>query len=198
MKMRNLFALIFLWQCSIVFSQHVHNENCIESPAQLESAQPSSVTCLSLYKKKLKSFPSQILLLENLEFLDLSKNKIDYVPQEISKLKSLKEINLSKNKMTQFPVGICSIENLESLSLSSNPLTSLPDCFKYLSNLKKLDLFACLFGSVPAVLAQMGFIENLDMQGMNFSKKEQERWRKEILMETEILFDPPCNCLGTN
>ena len=50
---------------------------------------PEQVVKLVLRKKKLKTFPAEILQFTNLQYLDLSKNNIRELPADISKLNAI-------------------------------------------------------------------------------------------------------------
>lgn len=92
---------------------------------------------LHLSTNRFTEFPSVILQLRMLTFIDLSSNRIENLPREISNLSATLEcLLLFDNKITIVPESLCSCINLQTLWLGSNQIKKLPrDFYK----LKKLD-----------------------------------------------------------
>jgi len=112
-----------------------------------ESSQPISdgnipiKNQLDLSNKQLKTVPSYVFNLTNLEVLDLSNNQLTgSLPAKIRQLQNLKVLNLSNNLMTGVPAEIGQLKNLQVLNLANNQLTGLPIELKNLSNLETLNI----------------------------------------------------------
>ncbi len=110
---------------------------------------PEKVIKLELRKKKLKSFPPEILTFTNLQYLDLSKNHIKELPAEIAQLKNLQYFAISKNGLEEFPPKIGDLVNLFYLNANQNELTALPPQIGKLTKLKRLDLWSNNMDTFP-------------------------------------------------
>jgi len=121
-------VVIFLLQNKSVFA-----------PANNPSGNGTAISgskILDLSGQGLKSIPSYVFTMANLEELNISHNSLTgAIPAEIRNLKNLKILNASYNQMTGVPAEIGQLQNLGSLDLSYNKLTGLPH---ELGNLQKL------------------------------------------------------------
>ena len=72
---------------------------------------------LDLSRKKLTTFPLEILKLRHLEKINLSKNRLTDLPPQISNLKNVEVINLSKNNFTSFPLALTTLKSIEEIIL---------------------------------------------------------------------------------
>lgn len=70
----------------------------------------------------MKSIPSEILALKELEELHLENNQISEIPQDIQNLKNVKVLYLRKNKLQRLYPELGLLSSLESQDLSGNPL----------------------------------------------------------------------------
>ncbi len=132
------------------FFNHTYSQNLL-SQYELEKkpvftslekavANKNQVYKLNLSKQKLKEFPKEILLFENLQELNLSDNLIKELPNEISNLKNLQVLNLSKNKIKKLPVTIGDLKHLHTFYFSKNRLVYFPNEMRGLDNLKFIDI----------------------------------------------------------
>ncbi len=98
--------------------------------------QPELVTSLimnpNLNTRNLKSIPSSIGELVNLEILYLTEHTLSKVPKEIGNLKKLKELSLAGCQLKELPDEIFTLQNLDELLLFDNQFSK-----KYLKLLKK-------------------------------------------------------------
>ncbi len=108
-----------------------------------------SITEISLRRKKIKSFPEELLLFKNLESLDLRNNKIDSIPESIAALSKLKKIELSRNKLEIFPPALKAIKTLEYIDLWDNSINDLDFGLETFPNLIYLDISGILL--IPEV-----------------------------------------------
>jgi len=82
------------------------------------------ITTISLQKYGLKSLPSSIENLTNLQTLILRDNFLTTLPKEIGNLKNLRLISLMGNQeMNHLPKEIGKLRNLEKLNLKGTDLT---------------------------------------------------------------------------
>lgn len=103
-------------------------------------ANKNQVYKLNLSNQKLKEFPKEILLFENLQELNLGKNQIREIPAEINRLKNLQVLNLSKNKIKKLPQTFGDLKELHTLYLSKNRLIYFPNEMRGLDKLKLIDV----------------------------------------------------------
>src|SRR2546422_2657286 len=87
---------------------------------------------------KVKSLPSTIGKLQNLEELDLGRNVIKSIPSQIASLQKLKRLALDFNDIHELPPFVGNLKNLQELSVCANRGIKLP---KSLSNLNGLKIF---------------------------------------------------------
>jgi Leucine-rich repeat (LRR) protein len=85
---------------------------------------------------KVKSLPTTIANLHNLEELDLGRNRLESVPAEIGGLKNLKKLVLDYNEIHETPASIGELSNLKELSVCSNGGIKLPESLSKISGLK--------------------------------------------------------------
>ncbi len=154
---------------------------------------PELVVKLELRKKKLKTFPAEILKFINLQYLDLSKNSIKEIPDEIAQLKSLQYLAISKNDLEELTPKIGGLVNLYYLNLNQNELTSLPMEIGKLENLKNLDLWSNNIDKYPTELKNLKNLQVMDLRVIMIPDAEQERVQS-LLPHTKIYFSPFCKC----
>jgi len=85
---------------------------------------------------KVKSLPTTIANLHNLEELDLGRNGLKSVPAEIGNLKNLKKLGLDYNNIHEIPSFFGELSNLKELSVCSNGGIKLPESLSKISGLK--------------------------------------------------------------
>lgn len=155
---------------------------------------PDKVYRLNLSKKKLKTFPIEILKLKNLQELNLSKNKIDSLPNRIGTLTRLQILNVSGNKLVKLPDSIGELKNLKKLIASRNSLHALPKRIGDLENLEVLDLWENDLSVFPEEMNKLKKLRWLDLRVILLNDEDQERIRK-LLPNTKIFFSPSCKCV---
>ena len=85
---------------------------------------------------QVKSLPTTIANLQNLEELDLGRNRLPAVPAEIGELKNLRKLALDYNDIHEVPASIGELSNLKELSVCSNGGIKLPESLSKISGLK--------------------------------------------------------------
>jgi hypothetical protein len=173
---------------------------------------PKAVRRVSLVNNNLSVFPSDILKLTNLLFLDLEQNQIQTLPGEIDGLTKLEELyllgnriqrlpsnlgNLKKlrilglayNQLETFPLEITSLEKLEALDLSDNQLSTLPAEIDALKNLKLLVLSNNNITNIPREFYGLRKLEKIYLEGNPIDQKDIELL-KSTFNKTEIVFRP--------
>lgn len=100
----------------------------------------SNVKTLILREKDYKVFPTEILELTSLEYLDLSMNNITEMPQDFSKLAKLVDLNLSHNSIYEIPKELTGLNRLEQLALAFNKISNIPSSICSIKNLRNLNL----------------------------------------------------------
>jgi len=191
--MKKKFALCLLLSLTnSFFCQSVHQN--IYNWDVLVNCNPDTVYAISFSKNKLEALPNDLIRYKNLEYLDVSKNKLSSLPSFIGDFQNLKHLDISKNEFLVFPVEICRLGNLMYLIANRNTFTSLPDCIKYCSNLEYLDLWDTPVSEFPLGFDNLAKLKKLDLSGIRFGPTFQQTL-KQRLPNTEILFDPPCDCM---
>jgi len=155
--------------------------------------QPDMVFKLSLRKKKLKTFPMEILRFKNLQYLDLSKNQLEELPPKISELLYLQYLSLSRNKLITLPAAIGRLKNLKRLIVNQNDIGYLPKEIGESENLEYLDLWSNEISDLPEDIKNLKKLRLLDMRVILINNTQQ-KIIEELLPETKIYFSPSCNC----
>lgn len=151
------------------------------------------VVKLSLRKKKLKSFPMEILEMKNLQFLDISKNDIKELPDSIVKLKKLQFFICSKTGLERVPTNFGELTNLKYLDLSQNEIAVLPYSIGGLTLLEYADFWDNNLDEFPSTMKDLVSLRKMDLRNILISKTKQESLQQQ-LPKTKIYFSPPCNC----
>jgi len=87
---------------------------------------PELTTTLDLSGLKLKSIPTDISLLKNLQALKLNQNQLTTIPKELGTLNNLQFLDLSHNQLTTIPKELSALNNLLVLDLDENPIEFPP------------------------------------------------------------------------
>lgn len=159
---------------------------------ELDSIPSDSVFAIDLSKRKLTELPD-LSAFKQLRYLDLGKNKLESL-EGLSELVHLKYLNLERNKLDLFPVQICSLRQLDSLVLNRNLFDRIPECIEQLQSLSYLDLWDVPISEIPNSISSLKRLKKLDLSGVRMNPAYQERL-KSLLPNTELLLDPPCDCM---
>lgn len=193
------FLLLLVFYSGKLFSQTVLLDSLtldtMYAYTSLEEAlkNPEKVIKLELRRKKLKSFPMDILKFPNLQYLDLTKNNIKELPAEISELKNLQYFSISKNVLQEFPPQIGELSNLFYLNANQNELTSIPPTFGKLTKLKNLDLWSNNIDSFPEELKYLKSLLVLDLRVILIPDAQQSAIQA-MVPHAKVYFSPYCKC----
>jgi len=155
---------------------------------------PDKVYRLDLSRKKLKTFPMEILTFKNLQELNLSKNKLDSLSGAIGMLTNLQMLNISGNKLAYLPDSIGELINLKKLVGARNNLVALPKRIGDLQNLEILDLWENELSTFPNELSKLKKLRWMDLRVILLNDEDQARIRT-LLPDTKIFFSPSCKCV---
>ncbi|CAH0481565.1 unnamed protein product [Peronospora belbahrii] len=106
----------------------------------LESSLPPRLVNLTIFNCLMTSYPDDLHMMSELEYLDLSQNYFEFFPAAL-KLPNLKTLNLD---------------------VAGNNFTSIPAAIFKLENLKRLDLYANQLANVKLTTSQFNFLQELD------------------------------------
>ena len=154
---------------------------------------PDEVVKLSLRKKKLKGFPSSILTLKNLQYLDVSKNNIKELPDSIVTLKNLQYLIVSRTGLERLPMKIGEMKNLKHLNVNQNEISVLPYSFGDLESLEVADLWSNNLDYFPESMVKLKNLKWMDLRNILIPQEHQDNIQN-MLPETVIHFSPPCQC----
>lgn len=153
---------------------------------------PDSVYRLDLSKSKLSQVPDEVLQFKNLQELNLSKNKLTSLPDKF-KFDDLRSLDVSRNKFIIFPEQICQNKALRNLFMGKNEIKFIPECIGDLQSLIVFDIWFNPLEDIPESLTKLRNLRSLDLSGISFNKKQQEKWSK-MLPWVKIEFEAACNC----
>lgn len=191
--MKKLFALIFIFNTWVYFSQKVDTIRYY-SLEEAKTVHSDSVFAIRISKKKLNSIPKEIQFYRNLRHLDLSKNKLTELPEFIGLMSNLIDLDLGKNKFTSFPTELCKLSNLRRLVLNQNQFTHISECIGNLENLNYFDLWDTPLETFPNAFITMKNLKLIDMRGVLYGPTYQQKWTKSLHW-VKIEFDAPCDCM---
>lgn len=197
--MRKLFLLLFAFSLHFAYSQEILLDSLSLASAKeyhyLDSAlkHPDKVYKLVLRRQKLKSFPKEIFLFKNLQYLDISKNDIKEIPEDIGSLKYLQYFACSKCKLSKIPESIGQLEHLYYLNLNQNDIDSLPESIGNLKKLKILDLWDNNLSYFPYSMNRLENLKIMDVRSILLNE-QQQNYIQSLLPNTKIYFSPPCRC----
>lgn len=102
----------------------------------------------------LRSFPSGLGVLPNLEVVDVGQNQIAAVSDEDCGA-SWRKFFVACNQLSSFPRSLCKFGHLTVLDASSNALTRVPHCFRALTGLVDLALSHNMLRTFPAQICML-------------------------------------------
>lgn len=143
-KWITIIGILTFGMTNVSFAQNFYGYNLADS---------LTITEISLRRKKLDTFPEELLHFKNLESLDLRNNKLDSIPDDIGQLKALKKIQLSRNQFETFPEPLKDLKQLEYIDLWDNSITDLNFGLETFPNLKYIDISGVLL--VPEVYEEL-------------------------------------------
>jgi Leucine-rich repeat (LRR) protein len=197
---RITFLLLFLLSFHRIFAQQPPlldslTLDTMTAFTSLEEAlkNPEKVIKLELRRKKLKSFPMEILKFPNLQYLDISKNSIKELPAEIGELKNLQFLVISRNSIEELPPQIGDLTNLIYLNVNQNELTSIPTTIGKLTKLRNLDLWSNNIDRFPEELKNLKSLLVFDLRVILIPDAEQAAIQA-LLPNTKVYFSPYCKC----
>lgn len=126
-----------------------------------ETRFPSNLTTLELYGCILRTIPSGVGSLKQLEELNLRENVLQGLPTEIGGLTRLKRLFLSWNELDSIPTEIGRLSQLEHLCLYDNRCTGLPSEFGNLQNLQKCNLGRNPIAQLPTEIGNLCSLTHL-------------------------------------
>ncbi|MFK7947268.1 MAG: leucine-rich repeat domain-containing protein [Saprospiraceae bacterium] len=114
-------------------------------------------------KKGLKTLPSTIGELKELQYLNLNYNQLEILPDEIGRLKKLNYLAIKRNKLSYLPLTFGQLKSIQKLELTDNLLTTLPLTFGELESLENLDLSNNLLLKLPPTFGNLNEIRILNL-----------------------------------
>ena len=154
---------------------------------------PDKVIKLVLKRKHLKTFPPEIFMFKNLQYLDVSKNSIKEVPEQIGTLIYLQYFICNKTGLERLPKEIGMLKNLRYININQNDLESLPPQFGNLEKLEIADMWSNNLAEFPETLMNLKALRVLDLRNILLSD-EQQNHLQELMPKTKIFFSPSCKC----
>ncbi|CAO3638699.1 unnamed protein product [Mucor fragilis] len=101
------------------------------------------LSSLLLQNNNLKTIPSELWRLVNLQELNLGCNQLEILPKEIGLLTNLQELFLHSNQLVDIPSQIGHLQQLQVLDLTDNRLESLPGELVWRLQLKNMWRYMC-------------------------------------------------------
>ncbi|ONK59109.1 uncharacterized protein A4U43_C08F3060 [Asparagus officinalis] len=144
----------------------------------------SSLLSLALgYNNLVGAIPTEITMLEGLQWLGLESNRISgFIPQEFGRLRYLYKLHLDGNNLSgSIPDSMGNISGLQHLKLSANALSSgIPQSLWSMTSLLELNLSRnFLTGSVSSAVGNIMSLDTFDMS-MNQLSGELPSTLKEL------------------
>lgn len=194
----SLLLLFVVVPNSKLFAQQLDSAELASKPVftSLQEAlkNPEQVYRLNLRKQKLKTVPSEIFKLTNLQELNLSKNKLTEIPAGIENLPNLQYFDASANDLVSLPPEIGQCIHLKRLVLNRNNIQELPATIGNLAQLEYLDLWSNSIIEFPEAINKLSeTLKEVDLRVINMNDERQEAIRT-LLPKSMIHFSRTCNC----
>ncbi|MEQ8808085.1 MAG: leucine-rich repeat domain-containing protein [Imperialibacter sp.] len=157
------FSIFLSLQISTVAGQS-QPKNVMSLSEALENV--NAVEWLTLRDQGLIEFPSQILSMPHLKYLDLSLNNISSIPNEIGSLHDLRFIDLSGNRIEALPQGFSELAQLSNVYLGYNWPLDLSQGLEVLSklpSLRVLDLTGNRIQRLPPTIGKLSNVRFLEL-----------------------------------
>lgn len=123
-----------------------------------------SLIRLDLSFNKLRSIPSSLSTLHNLEHLDLVFTHRQQPPlPDLSQLSALRELYIGS--YPEFPQPLCALAGLDSIKIVNGRMTQLPPSIEGLRALTLLDASMGSLESLPSAIGQLRQLEFLYLHG---------------------------------
>jgi len=135
------------------------------------------------YKLKIKTLPTDMGKLTNLETLILSDNVIEFLPESFGQCKQLAYLDLKGNLLANLPASFGDLTHLKSLDLKANELINLPASFSNLATMEDLNLsfnFKIQSDAAAALIGKLGNLKTLNITDSYFSKTAVEALMKAL------------------
>lgn len=146
------------------------NIRLLNNDFKLYVSDTSSIKDLDLGQNLLKTIPSAIKKMFNLENLSLFQNRLKVLPKWFSNLNKLEKLVLSCNQLETIPSPIKSLISLKKLDLRYNKIKKIPKWIDNLQNLKILSLDDNQIKNVPQPLCNLGLLESLSLDKNQIKK----------------------------
>ncbi|MCA9445227.1 MAG: leucine-rich repeat domain-containing protein, partial [Candidatus Omnitrophica bacterium] len=129
----------------------------------IKEAARKGATGLDLSGRGIKSLPSAIGRLTNLEWLDLSDNQLKSLPSSLGRIANLRELDIQDNHLRSLPKGIGDLRNLIALDACNNRLGFLPSSIERLTKLKYLHLGDNHLKELPSTICRLTSLRELSL-----------------------------------
>ena len=157
-----------------------------------EAGEP--VRRLSLERERLRTIPSQVFEIAELEELVLDRNKLTSLDGEWARLPDLVFLRANNNSITAIPDALLNLPNLEVLELGNNELQRIPLDIDGLRRLRELVLSSNPIGHYPASLGNMRSLERLDLMHNVMTAEEITAVQLWVRPEVELILPAACGC----
>ena len=90
--------------------------------------------------RRFQDFPTEVLSLKQLTYLNLMKCRFNNVPKEIAQLTNLESLSFYRGAITDLPTTIGKLKKLTHLNIGRTKITVIPEIVKQLKQLKRLNV----------------------------------------------------------
>ena len=161
-------------------------EEALETPDQVQK--------LVLRRKRLKSWPDEVLAFPNLKELDLAHNKIDAFPADLSALDQLEVLVLTHNRIDSVPDAIGGITALRELYLGNNEVYHISEELGRLTRLELLELWSNNIYYLPNSAADLVNLKEVDLRGIQLGEGYQDAIKDILPPGVKVRMSISCNC----
>ena len=160
-----------------------------EAKDRIIQAYDNDSTELTLSVLKLKTLPSEIGKLVQLQEIHLSINELTTLPSEIGDLTKLKKIYLFDNKLRVLPAEIGNLTQLHILRLDHNKLINLPTEIGNLTQLEDLNLQNNNLEILPSDIGNLTQLKKLDLSSNKLRPLTSEIFNLTQLQELSLAYN---------
>lgn len=147
------------------------------------------LSSLLLQNNNLKTIPSELWRLVNLQELNLGCNQLEILPKEIGLLTNLQELFLHSNQLVDIPSQIGHLQQLQVLDLTDNRLESLPGELVWRLQLKNMWVERNPFSTKPTKSFSMITLRDICAQAIGLWCLADPHSRDAVLDCPESILD---------
>lgn len=143
-----------------------------------------------LNNNNLKSLPSEIAKMKNVNFIYLKANAISTLPSEIGQMTGLIGLYFPKNNVSEIPESIFTLPNLKKLEGADNKIREISESIGNLTNLVHLNFGGNLLETLPSSIGKVKNLRVCDFSRNHLKKLPEDFGNSKFVHELRLSDNP--------